>query len=301
MDEKKAAQNNKSGGEKHRFRVFALAAVVLVIIAGVALTAVLGNKDANRDRTVGIKTTYLTVQFPKKYERYLKYQELVQGNDATVVFTMVHEEVEAELFRLSFTEAAPEEYAGYFSTDNAELYVAIKASGFDHGIFGTDHTEEDLEAQEEIRALYYAMLDGMSTVMDSVRQDTRFSEIRGVSESDKQEWTLSYWKVSLPSAMTCAESEQDGVYQATFTCNIGGKAVSLYTVCLGDSDGESAIGYYTANGEKRMVSVKPHDIQTDTLSQEELEIVYAMMDTVNDVLQAIRQDKNFSEGIEPAA
>ena len=33
----------------------------------------------------------------KEYEKYLKYEELIQQNDATVVFTMSHDEIEAEI------------------------------------------------------------------------------------------------------------------------------------------------------------------------------------------------------------
>ena len=301
MDEKKKPQKDSCGGKKRILKICIVVAVVLVLIAGVVFAATLSNKNANEERTVEIKTTYLTVQYPKKYEKYLKYEELVQGKDATVVFTMIYDEIEAELFRLSFTEAAPEEYAGYFSVDNSDLYVSIKVSGFDPRILGTEDTDEAQEKRFEIESLYYSMLDGMTTVMDYVRKDSRVSEIRGASESEKKELSLSYWNVSLPQNITCVETEQDGIYRATFKCRVGDKEIDLYTVCLGDSEAESVVGQFATNGKSRLVSVELHELNTDTLSQEEIEIVYAMMDTINDVLQAIRQDKNFSEQTESAA
>lgn len=301
MDKKKLLQKDSCGGKKRILKICIVVAVVLMLIAGVVFAATLSNKNANEDRTVEIKTTYLKVQYPKEYEKYLKYEELVQGKDATVVFTMIYDEIEAELFRLSFTEAAPEEYAGYFAVDNGELYVSIKASGFNPMILGMEQSDEASEKRLEIESLYYSMLDGMTTVMGSVREDSRFSEIRGASESEKKELSLSYWNVSLPQNITCVETEQDGIYRATFKCHVGDKEIDLYTVCLGDSEVESVIGQFATNGRSRLISVELHELNADTLSKEELEIVYAMMDTINDVLQAIRQDKNFSEQTESAA
>ena len=284
--------------EKKKQIIIVAVAVLVVLIGAVVVWSFL---PKNESAAMKIKTTYLTVQYPKEYEKYLKYEELVQGKDATVVFTMIYDEVEAELFRLSFTEAAPEEYAGYFAVDNGELYVSIKASGFNPMILGMDQSDEASEKRLEIESLYYSMLDGMTTVMGSVREDSRFSEIRGASESEKKELSLSYWNVSLPQNITCVETEQDGIYRATFKCHVGDKEIDLYTVCLGDSEVESVIGQFATNGRSRLISVELHELNADTLSQEELEIVYAMMDTINDVLQAIRQDKNFSEQTEPAA
>lgn len=302
MDKKKLLQKDSCGGKKRILKICIVVAVVLVLIAGVVFAATLSNKNTNEERTVEIKTTYLTVQYPKKYEKYLKYEELVQGKDATVVFTMIYDEIEAELFRLSFTEVAPEEYAGYFSVDNSELYVSIKVSGFDPRILGTEDTDEAQEKRFEIESLYYSMLDGMTTVMDSVRKDSRFSEIRGASESEKKELSLSYWNVSLPQNITCVETEQDGIYRATFKCHVGDKEIDLYTVCLGDTTAENPIGQFKVNGETKLVSVEVHDPnEAGALTEEEQAAAYVLLDTINDVLQVIREDKNFHDQLEPAA
>lgn len=294
----------KNDNQKTKRTVFLIAlGIVLLVVVGIGIVIALdgiGDDNDEQDGTFKIKTSYATLQYPEKYKKFLKYEETRQGEDSTVVFTMAYEKLEAELFCLSFTAEAPEEYVGYFDAEGTELYVSISASGFDYGIFGVDNTEDDLEMREEVQALYYGMLDGMSIVMDSVRMDERFSELKGVSERQKQDHTLTYWKISLPKAITVAESEQDGVYRATFSSDVGDKVIDLYTISLGDTGAESIIGQYVTNGDSRIVSVELHNINTEILTTEELEIAYTMMDTINDVLQAIRQDKNFHDQVEPA-
>lgn len=295
-------KNEKQKAQKPAFHI--AVGIALLIVVGIGIIFALGgigNDNNEQVRTFIIKTSYVTLQYPEKYKKFLKHEEIRQDADSTVVFTMTYEDLEAELFRLSFMAEAPEEYDGYFDAEGTELYVSIIASGFDYGIFGVDNTEDDLEMREEVQALYYGMLDGMSTVMESVRKDTRFSEIRGVSESAKQEQALSYWKISIPDVMTCVESEQNGVYRVTFSTHIGDKAIDLYTISMGDTSAESIIGQYVSNGKSRGVSVELNTIDTEELSAKELELTYAMMDTVNDVLQAIRRDKNFHDQVEPAA
>jgi hypothetical protein len=132
-----------------------------------------------------------------------------------------------------------------------------------------------------------------------VCNDERFSEARGISERKKQK--LSYWEVSIPVGITCVESERNGVYRATFCGNVGDKIIELYTISLGATNAKSIIGWYATRGENKILSVELHSIDIDALSSEELELAYIMMDTLNDVLSVIRQDKNFSDQLEPVA
>lgn len=272
---------------------------VLCIAVGICVFfAVRGQtgKNGEKMRTVNLKTTYLTMKYPRQHTKYLKYEELQDGTDTEIVFSMTYEEIEAELFRLSITAEAPAEYIGHLALDNQTMYVSVDAAGLNPEIFGRAQTDEELQKQEEITALYYSMLDGMGTVIKSVHEDAKFSVAKGVSESEKQDKSMSYWKVSLPASMIVDEIEENGIYRATFSCDVGGKTVKLYTISLEDTEAEGVIGQYVVSGESRFLSVETYEVAG--LSDEQRETAYAMMDTVNDVLQTITQSKNFRQ-LEP--
>ena len=138
--------------------------------------------------------------------------------------------------------------------------------------------------------------------MHSIEQSTGYSTIKGVFGNDKKDEALSYWTVALPSNITWEEKVEGDVYRAVFYGNVGEKKIPLYTISLNDTSVEDPIGQLVVNGEAKLVSAQVHDPNADaTLTEEERATVYILLDTINDVLQAIRQDKNFHDQIEPVA
>lgn len=299
METKVNKSAQKQTQNRKKVPVLALVGIGLLLILGICIAVFSGG--GGKDATMEIKTAYLTVAYPKSFKKYLKHESLSDGINATEVFSMVYEDVEAELFRLSVTQEAPEYFEGYLNTEHGLMYVSLSASGVDPSIFAVTSEQEEADQNAEMEALYFAMLDGMTDVLASIKQDAKFSVHRTISENDKQNTALTYWNISLPKDITCEETTEGGIYRAAFHGVIGDKTVKLYTVSLGDTAAASPVGQYEVNGQSQMVSVEIHDLNSLELTEEELSAAYTLVDTVNDVLRVIREDKNFHDQLEPAA
>lgn len=285
---------------KKKMTLVAVTAILLAAVIGIAV--VVRSVSLRKEILMEIETTYLSIQYPKEYKKYLTYEETLNGVDSEAVFFMNYEDNKLELFRLNVCSDAPETYEGYLNTDKGTMYVSLAGSSVDQNLFFSDDVSGDPEVNVEMEALYYAMKDGMTAVMKSIEQAPNYSVVRGVFGNDKKEETLSYWKVNLPSNVTYEEKYEGAVYRAEFYGNVGEKKIPLYTISLNDTTAENPIGQLVVNGEAKLVSAQVHDPNADaTLTEEERATVYILLDTINDVLQAIRQDKNFHDQIEPVA
>lgn len=277
-----------------------IAAAILLVVIGAA--AAVGIVSSGKETAMEIETTYLTVQYPKEYKKYLTYEETLNGQDSEVVFFMNYTEKKLELFRISVLSNAPEAYEGYLDTGNGTMYVSMIAFPMDKNVFYVENEEGEAEVNAEMEALYYAMKDGMTQVMRSIEQAPGYSTVMGAYVNDKKDEAMSYWTVSLPSNITWEEKTEGDIYRAVFYGTVGEKKILLYTVSLGDATAEAPIGQLVVNGETRIVSVEVHDLNSaGALTAEEQASAYVLMDTVNDVIQSIRQDKNFHDQVEPAA
>lgn len=272
---------------------------VLIVVLVVLLLWLGGGKAANKTAgTMDIKTTYVTVKYPKTYKKYLQHREILEGSDAIEVFSMVSDGVEAELFRLSFTAAEPENVEGYLLTDNGMLYISLEpnADGVDLSSLMQDGEETD--KSRKVESIYYAMMGGMGQVLESVQEDSRYSIVKEVAKNDKRTDTVLNWKVSLPKAITWQTSEDDGIQEAVFRAAVGEKEIILYTIALEDIATENAVGQYTRQGQTKYVTVTISDLDAQgPLTEDELAAVHLLMDSVNDVLQVIGSDANFSSTI----
>lgn len=276
-------------------------AVVLVAVLVLLLLWQGGGTAEKKDETMNIQTTYVTLKYPKAYKKYLQHQEILEGSDAIEVFSMVYEGVEAELFRLCFTADEPESAEGYLQTDNGALYVFVEpcADGLNLNDLAWD--SEEMDKTQEIESIYYSMMGAMGQVLESVKADSRYSIVKGVAENDKKTEEILYWKISLPKAVSWQSSEDDGTHKIAFRATVGEKDIALYTIALGDIAGENAIGQYTHQGKTQYITVEICDLDAQgPLTQEELTAAHVLMDTVNDVLQAIRSDGNFSSELTAA-
>lgn len=291
------SEQAKTGKKK----VVMIAAAIL-LAAVICVVAVVGIFFSNREIAMEIETLYLTIQYPKEYKKYLYYEETLNGQDSEVAFYMNYEDKKVELFRFSISSDAPEAYEGYLNTENGVMYVSLTGAQVDRNVFTVGAEAEESGINAEMEALYFAMKDGMALVMESIEQTPGYSVVMGVFENDKKDESLSYWTVSLPSSITWEEKTEGSVYRALFYGNVGEKKLPLYTISLGDTTAENPIGQLVVNGETKLVSVEIHEPSGNgTLTEEEQSTVYILLDTVNDVLQVIRQDKNFHDQLEPAA
>lgn len=294
-------ESEQTKTNKKKKKTVLIAAAVL-LAAVVCIVAVVGMISSNRETAMDIETTYLTVQYPKEYKKYLAYEETLNGQDSEVAFFMNYEEQKLELFRIGVYSNAPEMYEGFLSTENGTMYVSLTGSPVDRNVFYTEEVTGEPVLNTEMEALYFAMKDGMTMVMDSIEQAPGYSVVMGVFGNDKKDSSLSYWKVSLPSNITWEEKNEGNVYRAMFYGNVGEKKIPLYTISLGDTTAETPIGQFEVNGETKLISVEVHDPnEAGTLTEEEQASVYVLLDTVNDVLRVIREDERFHDQLEPVA
>lgn len=272
--------------------------VVLLGVIVVLLLCLGGGTADKKDELMNIKTTYVTLKYPKTYKKYLKHQEILEGSDATEVFSMAYEGVEAELFRLCFTANEPENVEGYLETDQGSLYVSVQPYTEGPDLSGLMQDDQDLEKAQEVEAVYYSMMGAMGQVLESVKEDSRYSLVKGVAGNDKQTGEVLYWKVSLPKAITWQSREDDGTQEVAFAATVGEKRISLYTIALNDIPVETTIGQYTHQGKVKYVTVEICDLDAQgPLTQDELTAAHMLMETLNDVLQVIRSDSNFSTDV----
>ena len=277
--------------------------VVSIVMALIICAAVVAGITFSKPETdLEIQTTYLTLQYPKEYKEYLTYEETVVGQNSEVVFFMNYHEEKMELFRLRVCMEAPEVYEGFLKTNNGDMYVALTGFQMDQNAFVTENEAGEPEINAEMEALYFAMKDGMTMVMNSIEQAPGYSTVMGVFEVDKMDEALSHWTVSLPSNITWEEKNEGEIYRAVFYGNVGDKKIPLYTVSLGDTTADSPIGQFSVNGEMKIVSVDVNNFDAaEEFTEDELAVVYVLMDTVNDVLTAIRESDNFVDHLEPVA
>lgn len=271
------------------------AIISVVCIAVFAICGLFFLKKGNgKISTMDIQTTYVTLQYPKAYRKFLKHEEILDGTDATEVFSMVYQEKEIELFRLFLTSEESENAEGYLNTDNGVLCIALQPAQADPDVFIQNPDSEESEKDTEMESLYYAMLDGMGIVLDSIKQDSQYSSLKEIAENQKQDAKILYWDISLPTNITWEETSEEDIEQVTFFGKVGEKTLRLYTISLEEDQAESSIGQYVIDGQAKSINVTGYDLsENGALSEEEKAVAYTLMDTVNDVIQVIQKDKNY--------
>lgn len=273
--------------------IVALIAVMLVVVLW-ENTEDPADLAAQSGETTKIQTTYVTLTYPEEYGAYLKHSEMIDGVDATEVFSMVYDDVEAELFRLSFTAAEPELVEGYLNTENGLLYVSLQpATGGLATVYSYDQTEGE-EVYQEMESIYYAMMGTMGDVLSSLQESDQFSVAREVAESDRQTVEILYWQISLPNAISWEISSEGETQTVTFWGTVAEKQVALYTLTLGGDEAENTVGQYETEAGRKNVTLEVCGLEEQGIeTEEERAMAHVLMETVNDVLQVISNDKNF--------
>lgn len=232
-----------------------------------------------------VETVYGPLAFPQELYDELRHTEVIEGSIAVEIFYMMGTEGEKELYRIYFADPQAGTHAGYLKTDSGEISVSYSLCVYDDEIFDT----------EDDRKLYHNMMDAFSVIMNSLHDDERFSEEGYQTPVGQQEVKLRYWTVTLPESIQYTETEENGNYRVNFFGEVSGERIDLYMVGLGDVESEATIGTYTVDGVKRSVYVQTYESSwSDILNDDNYEIAYHMMDTINDVIQQIQSSEYYS-------
>lgn len=122
-------------------------------------------------------------------------------------------------------------------------------------------------------------------VPDTTAQPTEISTPYG---------TLLYpsdWKDNIAIETT----EADSMYSVNFMCKIGEKKFDLFSVIFSDeTQGDELVGYVEKDGAKTPVYINHNEYVSDgTLTSEQEDIVYGMVESVNDIRYYIEQLDGF--------
>lgn len=235
--------------------------------------------------TVSIETAYGALEFPEELYPDLRHVEVVEGSVAMEIFYMLYAGGEREVYRIYYADPQSGTLAGYLQTDDGDISVSFSLCEYTDEIFPKD----------EERQLYYSMMDAFSVIMNSIVADERFSETRHQEAAATRDVALRYWTVTLPENILYTESEESGNYRVDFYAELSGERVELYMIGLGDLEGDTTLGMYTVGDTQRPVVIKTYDQSAyDDWPQEGKIALHQMMDTLNDVIQAITENENFA-------
>ena len=89
--------------------------------------------------------------------------------------------------------------------------------------------------------------------------------------------------------------EEDGVYTESFYCTVGGRLIALFDVHFGDAQAGEVFGYILQDGKKVPFCLTFHDyIPDESWSEEDQFVLFAMQESVNDLVQAVRENEAYS-------
>lgn len=278
--------------------LFGIVIAVLVLLA-VVIVAVILNAREDADETVDpmcIQTKYAALQFPAEYADYIRHEEILDGTDAVEVFSMLYEQKELELFRLSFTREEKENAEGYWDAGEDLLCISVSISTLELDAFLCLQDSGEWETDVTMQSTYYSMLGQMATVLQSVKESPNYRIIKTSSANANAEERMLYWNVTLPANVFFEQSDEDGVKAVRFFTQLSEKEIELYTITLENQQTDSAIGRYSVNGKTVYVSVEVSgEIENEALSENEREYVYTLLESINDVIAVIRQDSDFRD------
>ena len=281
----------KVNNKKRNLWVKVTLVTLLVAVLGVtAYYAIGAERGEEKIRTFKIDTAYGKMEFPQKFKENLKHVEVTEGNVTSEVFSMVSGQAEREFCRLVFGDTAQGELIGYYDQTPVTLVI--------YNYAGKEFPEVEMEE------LYFSMMDNVNLLIDTLKNSGNFQLGAAPGMGTNAAAQMKYWQIEVPEALEWEETTEGDTYKVTFYGMVGQARIKLYAICLGDPNAQDVLGMYTANGEKKLLSVEyaPMD-QMENLSEDDLVVAYAMFDTINEIMPQIRQDKNFSDQVveEPVA
>ena len=223
---------------------------------------------------IALEMKYLRVEYPAELNGVLQHREEVDGAAVTEIFSLADQ----ELYRISFGGGEGEQF-GYLTVDGAMLPVTFTVS--------------PAEIPEEDQAAYGAMMDLFNDILQTIAEDSRYAQ-SGQSLTYEEAKTL-HWSVSLPNVITWEEVEEMGVYRVDYYGEVRGERIRLYTITLGETAPDNQLGTLKVNGENLPVGIISFGTQPgENWTEEEVDSLYVQLDTVNLVIQAIMENRNFS-------
>ncbi|MBP3646771.1 MAG: hypothetical protein J6K55_10150 [Clostridia bacterium] len=234
-----------------------------------------------------VENPYIMLRLPKENSEYIMHEQEVHGITTTETFYMVDGEKKKPLYRIDFGDKTSGDWLGTLKTENSEIpitYTVFALSEEEIGALG--------ESEEE---RYFALLDGFSIMLDGIYSDSRFSAEKPLDIGADQQATLAHWTLTLPGNMTWTESTENGSYHAVFYGMVQGERIALYTVRIGDETAQTVLGQYKLDGVDKPISVESYDLaENANWTEDDYSAAYRMMDTINELIQAITSSENFS-------
>ena len=275
---------------KHKMK--AIATVFLVACLTLGLASCGSNKDSGQredgtNKAIKIQTEHLVLEFPSRHAENLKHEELAEAEQIEEIFYMVQGDVTTELFRICFGNQSAGTPVGYLHTESGVVPVMIQVG----------NSPQNMD--DETANLYFGMMECMNDVLNCIYRDKRFSEYMEYHPGAQRTAVMKYWSVDLPTAVTWEEITEGDIYRVSFFGEIDTKRIKLYTISIGDESAENPLGTMDINGKTKTVSVKIEGMsQMETMSETEQDMIYSMMDTINDVILTITQSEQFSAAAE---
>lgn len=264
--------------------IIGLIVVIILIVIAIVLYGI--RKEPKKDtQNVELQTTYAVLEFPEMYADDLKHTEILEDGTVVEVFSMVVDSEELELFRIYFGASAKGSIEGYYRTDSSVIPISVLVG----------NSSQAAMLDEETSTQYFAMVDALNVVLSSLYEDDRFSKDEFGTQSEKVTQT-KYWSFKLPESMMCEEIAENGEYIIVFSFCYGDEQYTMYSIYIGDGTKGSPFGTYSINGEVKILSMQVSEsVQQEDLPESVANNVYAMMDTISDVMNVITSDKHFAE------
>lgn len=291
MEEK---QPNQKAEEKKNNRkrpiicgVIALSAIAILVL-GLAIGKNAGGSNEEPPvQTVTIDTPYIGLLIPKETAEFITNEEDVFDGVYTYTFYLNYGDMKVPLWRVDFGNPKAGDWVGTLKTDLGNIPVVM--TGF------VLSTEDRVALGEEGCQLYGECMQGYTVMYDGIAADPRYTSDRLLAVGEDREVQMTYWSVMLPDNMHVSESAADGNYIAVFSGDVVGEMVMLYRIIIGDMPSESALGYFTVDGAKKCVAVEIYELaERESWDEDDYATAYRMMDTINEVINAIMSSGQFS-------
>lgn len=261
------------------FREMRLVSVLMVLVMLLTVTAAAEGQasSANAELAHGI-----ALQLPDG----MVHAQITGAAPSAEIFSMRVGEDEIPLYRIDFGNENAGELLGMLWTEAGDIPVTFKVFAF---------SEEEIAALDDAaREDYYALMENLNDVLDAVSADPRFTAGSALNLGEVREAAMKYWTVALPERITWVESEEDGGYQAVFYGSIHGENAELYSVHIGEGEGDGVLGMYSLNGVELPVRMETCSVDRYVYwSEAERDAAYFLLDTVNEVIRAIEASAEF--------
>lgn len=271
-----------------------LGLVVIILLAGciILLPDLLTGKQSLEEadkvpELAFIQSQYTTLQYPAELSEFLLHEVDSFNGQYTDAFYMKHADRDIPLFRFDFGTEIAGDWVGLLKTEAGDIFVTSV-------IFTLDEQVEKNLSETEMET-YTACMNAYAYVLKGIVEDPNFLLEKPVEIGENVEVRTAYWTLMLPSRMSVQETITEDNYMAVFYGDVTGEHTALYQVCIGDETAETGLGYYEINGELKPVSVGSFELfEMEGWTDDDYATAYRMMDTINDVINAIMSSKQFS-------